>query len=97
MAKTPALAPASSIAIRMPLTMVVVCAFALPVRGRLETILIVSAAGATAAARTRARLVSRRIGKPPADGNVELGCGPARGRGRIVRFGRSPDVAWFRR
>ncbi len=47
-AKSPIFPPASSIAIRMPLTMVVVCALALPVRGRLETILITPPAGSAA-------------------------------------------------
>src|SRR5262245_4852043 len=38
--KVPTFIPASSRAIWMPLTMVSVCALALPVRGRLETILM---------------------------------------------------------
>src|ERR1043166_815838 len=58
MSKSPILAWTSSRAILMPLTIVWACALALPVRGRLETILMMSGRAETAA-RKKARLSNR--------------------------------------
>ena len=56
MAVSPILPPTSAMAILMPLTMLVVWALALPVRGRLETILTASAAKAEAERAIAARV-----------------------------------------